>query len=71
MSIIAYAYVIYFAYYDLKISVIFKGYYVTLVPAQVGNGMTNVTSNELEKELWNIANYIPVCIISSKNHYFY
>jgi trehalose-6-phosphatase len=41
-----------------------------LVPAQVGNSKINTISNELEKELLNVAYNIPICIISSKDCYF-
>ncbi len=54
----------------LKVSAIFSDYDGTLVPAQVGNSMTNTIPDELEKELWNVAYIIPVCIISSKDYYF-
>ncbi len=54
----------------LKVSAIFSDSDGTLVPAQVGNSMANTIPNELEKELWNVAYNIPVCIISSKDYYF-
>jgi len=54
----------------LKVSAIFSDYDGTLIPAQVGNSMTNTIRDELEKELWNVAYNIPVCIISSKDYNF-
>jgi hypothetical protein len=41
-----------------------------LVPARVGNSTANTIPSELEKELWNLSYDIPICIISSKDHYF-
>ncbi len=54
----------------LKVSAIFSDYDGTLVPAQVGNSMTNTIPDELEKVLWDVAYNVPVCIISSKDYYF-
>ncbi|MBA3285196.1 MAG: HAD-IIB family hydrolase [Nitrosopumilus sp.] len=54
----------------LKVSAIFSDYDGTLVPAQVGNSMTYTIPSELEKELWNVAYNIPICMISSKDYYF-
>jgi hypothetical protein len=54
----------------LKVSAIFSDCDGNLVPARVGNSMTNTIPDELEKELWNVAYNIPVCIISSKDYCF-
>ena len=54
----------------LKVSAIFSDYDGTLVPAQIGNSVTDAIPDELGRELWNVANTIPICIISSKDYYF-
>ncbi|MBA3284258.1 MAG: HAD-IIB family hydrolase [Nitrosopumilus sp.] len=54
----------------LKVSAIFSDYDGTLIPAQVGNSFINTIPDELEKELWDVAYNIPVCIISSKDYNF-
>ncbi len=54
----------------LKVSAIFSDYDGTLVRAKVGNRIKNTISSELERQLWNVAYNISVCMISSKDYYF-